>query len=70
MPAIRRQTSWHWAAIVRAVMSSWRSRNIDSSSASGSRSCEPITWASSAGSLAATSRTAPLCRRATAEVTA
>ena len=62
--------SWHCAAIVRAVISSCRIRNIVSSSASGSRSLEPITSCSRPGSFAATSRISPLCRRATPEVMA
>ena len=43
--------SWHWAAMVRVVISSWRIRNIDSSSASGSRSCDVITCRSRPGSF-------------------
>ena len=70
MPASRIQTSWHCAAIVRVVISSWRIRNIVSSSSSGSVSLDDITSFSSPGSFIDTSPIAPRCRRATAEVTA
>ena len=70
MPASRIQTSWHWAAIVRVVISSWRIRNIVSSSTSGSVSLDDITSFSSPGSFIETSPIAPRCRRAIAEVTA
>ena len=51
-------------------MSSWRIRNIVSSSSSGSVSLEPITSFSRPGSFSETSPIAARCRRATAEVTA
>ncbi len=70
MPASRIQTSWHCAAIVRVVISSWRIRNIVSSSTSGSVSLDDITSFSSPGSFIETSPIAPRCRRAIAEVTA
>ena len=70
MPASRIQTSWHCAAIVRAVISSCRIRNIVSSSRSGSVSFDDITSCSSPGSFCETSLIAARCRRATADVTA
>ncbi len=70
MLAIRIQTSWHWAAVVRAVISSCRIRNIVSNNTSGSRSCEDITCASNPGSFSATCAITPRCRRATPEVIA
>ena len=69
-PAIRAQMSSDWAAMVRVVISSWRIRNIRSSSSSGLVRREPITCCSRAGSFAATALISPRWRRATAEVMA
>ena len=56
--------------MVRVVISSWRIRNIRSSSSSGLVSWESITCCSSPGSFSATWLIRPRWRRATAEVMA